>query len=72
MGELHEINAAVAWFGEQLYDQPEQRQIFTDRLRELLVTRYEGHWYPDEPHRGCGYRALLSTVNQRTKMSSST
>jgi len=32
-------------------------------VQELLNARYQGHWYPDEPHRGCAYRALLSTVN---------
>jgi hypothetical protein len=31
-------------------------------LQELLIARFEGHWYPDEPHRGCAYRALLNTV----------
>lgn len=33
-------------------------------LQELLVARYEGHWYPNEPHRGCAYRVIMSTVNQ--------
>lgn len=33
-------------------------------LQDLLVKRFEGHWYPDEPHRGCAYRALISTVSQ--------
>ena len=32
--------------------------------QDLLTARYEGHWYPEEPHRGCAYRAILSTVNQ--------
>jgi hypothetical protein len=36
-----------------------------NRVRQdLLMSRYEGHWYPEEPHRGCAFRALLSTVNQ--------
>ena len=33
-------------------------------LQDLLVKRFEGHWYPEEPHRGCAYRALISTVSQ--------
>ena len=37
----------------------------TSRLvQALLNARYAGHWYPEEPHRGCAYRAVLSTVNQ--------
>jgi len=59
-----EVGHAVQWFGEQLFEPNEQRQIFMDRLRDLLMSRYEGHWYPEEPHRGCAFRALLSTVNQ--------
>jgi len=58
-----EVQAAATWFGEQLYEPNEQRDIFADRLRDLLLARFEGHWYPEEPHRGCAYRALLSTVN---------
>ena len=43
-------------------------RVRADRARrplsqDLLTTRYKGHWYPEEPHRGCAYRALLSTVN---------
>jgi len=59
-----EVTHAANWFGEQLFDPNEQRSIFVDRLRELLMARYEEHWYPEEPHRGCAYRALMSTVNQ--------
>ena len=37
LGEMaaceQEVNAAVTWFGEQLYEQVEQRAIFTERLR---------------------------------------
>ena len=36
--------------------------LFTSQ--DLLVKRFEGHWYPEEPHRGCAYRAMISTVNQ--------
>ena len=31
--------------------------------QDLLIKRFEGHWYPEEPHRGCAYRALISTVS---------
>ena len=32
-------------------------------FQELLLARFQGHWYPDEPHRGCAYRALMSNIN---------
>jgi len=58
-----EVMHAANWFGEQLFEPNEQRAIFVERLQELLNTRFQGHWYPEEPHRGCAFRALLSTVN---------
>ena len=33
------------------------------RPQELIVEHNRGHWYVDEPHRGCAYRALTSTTN---------
>jgi hypothetical protein len=59
----HEVAVAATWFAEQLFEPNDQRSIFCDRLQELLIARYQGHWYPDEPHRGCAFRSLLSTVN---------
>lgn len=58
-----EVAAAANWFAEELFEPNEQRTIFCTRLQELLIARYRGHWYPDEPHRGCAFRALLSTIN---------
>jgi len=58
-----EVMHAANWFGEQLFEPNEQRAIFVERLQDLLNTRFQGHWYPDEPHRGCAFRAVLSTVN---------
>ena len=58
-----EVMHAANWFGEMLFEPNEQRAIFVERLQELLNTRFQGHWYPEEPHRGCAFRALLSTVN---------
>ena len=33
----------------------------TPPWQEILIERHRGHWYPHEPHRGCGYRALTCT-----------
>lgn len=100
-----EAAACAGWLGEQLYEQPDQREIFTSRLtvrrraakrfpptrggyaacprltpraalsipakcaprllpfaQDLIVEKVQGHWYPEEPHRGCAYRALMSSL----------
>jgi len=61
-----EVEAAHAseWLCSQLFsEQPELKSRFRAKLQELLLDRYQGHWYPDEPHRGCGFRSLMSTLN---------
>jgi len=35
-----------------------QEERLSARLQEVLAEQYQGHWYPDEPHRGCAYRSL--------------
>lgn len=36
------------------------REQFSQSLRQLLVDRFTGHWYEDDPTRGSGYRAIIS------------
>ncbi|KAJ3341921.1 hypothetical protein HDU93_003742 [Gonapodya sp. JEL0774] len=37
---------------------PSELQLFEDGLTEKLKLLYRGHWYPDQPLRGSGYRSL--------------
>uniref|UniRef100_A0A915JDN4 Anti-proliferative protein domain-containing protein n=1 Tax=Romanomermis culicivorax TaxID=13658 RepID=A0A915JDN4_ROMCU len=36
----------------------ELTELFRQSLTDLLFDHYSGHWYPDEPLRGSGYRCL--------------
>jgi protein Tob/BTG len=38
---------------------PWKLTTFRDTLFNGIQRRVEGHWYPDDPNRGQGYRALL-------------
>lgn len=37
---------------------------FEAALARLLLEHYEGHWYPDDPSRGGGYRSLVCDQRQ--------
>ncbi|XP_039280244.1 maternal B9.15 protein isoform X2 [Nilaparvata lugens] len=43
----------------------EQLEDFKLRLSELLVERFENHWFPDKPFKGQGYRCIR--VNERDR-----
>jgi len=63
MGDSEALNAAE-WIGAQLLpDSAEQRASFASKLQELIVERNRGHWYPEEPHRGCAYRSMMMNTN---------
>jgi protein Tob/BTG len=36
----------------------QQLGIFKQTLEALLFQRYKGHWYPEDPERGTGYRCI--------------
>ncbi|XP_075047404.1 protein BTG3-like [Mixophyes fleayi] len=36
----------------------EQVERFTETLTSILCDRFEGHWYPDSPHKGQAYRCI--------------
>ncbi|KAG8310594.1 Protein btg1 [Homalodisca vitripennis] len=41
----------------------EQLTLFKDSLIRLLESRYQDHWYPDQPDRGSAYRCIQ--INRR-------
>lgn len=56
-----EIGSVVQFWTNELSEAgvpPEMKIKFADTLREELTKRYTGHWYENEPLRGCGYRAI--------------
>jgi len=55
---VQEIRTAADWLANTFVHEPELRVVFSSRMQELLAERFKGHWYPDEPHRGCAYRAV--------------
>ncbi|KAJ9588354.1 hypothetical protein L9F63_018280, partial [Diploptera punctata] len=64
---LDEISAAVI-FLVRLIEKSEnfnqdQLEHFKARLSELLIERFENHWFPDQPCKGQGYRCIR--LNER-------
>lgn len=53
-----ELSESTAWLALQLVKAEADRAAFAMELSLLLEARFTGHWYPDEPHRGCAFRAI--------------
>lgn len=64
-----EISAAVVFLVRLIEKSEnfnkEQLEDFKLRLSELLVERFENHWFPDKPFKGQGYRCIR--VNERDR-----
>lgn len=58
-----EISVAVDFLLTFLHSLPQEKlEELAHKLTEILQQRYTGHWYPDRPSKGNGYRCL--NVNQ--------
>ncbi|XP_053309994.1 protein Tob1 [Spea bombifrons] len=55
-----EIQVALNFIISYLYNKLPRRRvnIFGEELERLLKRKYEGHWYPDRPYKGSGYRCI--------------
>ncbi|XP_023670359.1 protein Tob2 [Paramormyrops kingsleyae] len=55
-----EVKIALNFIVSYLYDKLPRRRadMFGEELERLLMTRFEGHWYPETPLRGCAFRCL--------------
>ena len=51
-----ERHAAAAWIASHL--KPAQAEVMIGALETVLEQRHDGHWYPEEPHRGSAYRSI--------------
>ncbi|KAG8446006.1 hypothetical protein GDO86_013760 [Hymenochirus boettgeri] len=55
-----EIQVALNFIISYLYNKLPRRRVntFGEELEKLLKKKYEGHWYPDKPYKGSGFRCL--------------
>ena len=56
-----ECSAAAKWIASHV--QTSEQGKLESCIAEVLAERYSGHWYPDEPHRGSGFRAISCSVH---------
>lgn len=58
-----EIQVAVNFLIGYLVNKlPRRRvQLFNEEVVKKLTKKFEGHWYPEKPCKGSGYRCLLIT-----------
>lgn len=65
-----EISAAVVFLVRLIEKSEnfnrEQLEHFKNRLSELLLEKFENHWFPEKPDKGQGYRCIrVNGVNRR-------
>lgn len=55
-----EVKVALNFIVSYLYNKLPRRRadLFGEELERILVSRFEGHWYPDAPLRGSAFRCL--------------
>lgn len=55
-----EVKVALNFIVSYLYNKLPRRRadLFGEELEQILVSRYEGHWYPEAPLRGSAFRCL--------------
>lgn len=55
-----EILRAAEWLVHECFPNSRRNESagLIAALQAALAERYNEHWYPDEPHRGCAFRAL--------------
>merc|ERR1719223_692890 len=56
-----EIHQAAVWWQSKLKGVSTSAgkiQMFSKALEELLISKYEGHWYTDNAKKGSGFRSV--------------
>ena len=58
---LLEIQIAVSFLTSYLYNKLPRRRVdlFSVELAKYLKDKFQGHWYPERPSKGSGFRCLL-------------
>lgn len=60
-GAETEVQCASKWLASEIVAasaSADDRKSFESAISVALAERYAGHWYPDEPHRGCAFRSV--------------
>ncbi|XP_016402736.1 protein Tob2-like, partial [Sinocyclocheilus rhinocerous] len=55
-----EVKVALNFIVSYLYNKLPRRRadLFGEELERILMSRFEGHWYPEAPLRGSAFRCL--------------
>ena len=55
-----EVSVALNFLISYLYNKLPRRRVdlFGEELEKGLKKKFEGHWYPDKPFKGSGYRCV--------------
>lgn len=55
-----EVKVALNFIVSYLYNKLPRRRadLFGEELEKILMSRFEGHWYPDAPLRGSAFRCI--------------
>uniref|UniRef100_A0A3P9JMP8 Transducer of ERBB2, 2 n=1 Tax=Oryzias latipes TaxID=8090 RepID=A0A3P9JMP8_ORYLA len=55
-----EVKVALNFIVSYLYNKLPRRRadLFGEELEKILVSRFEGHWYPEAPMRGSAFRCI--------------
>ncbi|XP_067124519.1 protein Tob1-like [Centruroides vittatus] len=58
-----EIQVALNFFISFLYNKLPRRRVnqFGEELEKALKLKFQGHWYPEKPYKGSGFRCLKTT-----------
>lgn len=66
---LPEVSAVAAWVEAQVEKvlSPAEARGLGAALEKVLSERFEGHWFPSEPDRGCAYRLLECAAHHLDK-----
>mmetsp|Transcript_7585 Transcript_7585/g.17400 ORF Transcript_7585/g.17400 Transcript_7585/m.17400 type:complete len:198 (+) Transcript_7585:58-651(+) len=60
---LLEVQHGASWWRNQAeahVSSSSQLATFEEELIKILMARFEGHWYPDEPRRGHAFRCIVN------------
>merc|ERR1711907_316020 len=61
---INEVTAACEWWAHATTCNSSEEEhvksmMFRDKLRDLVLSHFRGHWYPDMPFRGSAYRTIV-------------